>query len=355
LRKIKFHHFPVDLSENDYREAFEASALYLKNTFPECSIYKVGGERVCLGISDLDFLVVKNQPINGNNLYLRNFPRDFSRNGLLLHEPFAVDNITYSWLNRLTSFKLDLLYTDGNGESQEMLETREIYDYFRLSYYLVINYPMVFLEWRATNQIHVRSTLTKLKKLFNLESLIQEIMGQDHEILSKEFREQLTLLVNEHSKLSPPILQEKILILLDKVQEVIVRAFTVFEELALKLGLAINVESSATINRKKLDFSNRWKEELQTGQVFHLPASLGGFNRIFSHIDPKFMGNVSFSSSPPEIPAFDEISRVINQYLHYCERSNILQLIFDIDFSVTGHNSIQYRFYQAMSRIKNVF
>jgi len=355
VQEIKFHHYPIALSMKNYQDAFAGSVSYLKKTFPESSIFKVGGESIRLGISDLDFLILSHNPINGNKLYLRNFPKLCLRNGLLLHEAFGVDAQTYAWLNRLTSFKLDLVYGNKDKLHPEILETDSIFNYFKLSYYLVVNYPMVFLEWKGKNEIHVRRTLTKLKKLFNLEALIQTCMGPTSRIMSDDFRSELTLLINEHNQYSPSMIQKKILYLLNEALEVIREAFSVFEELAHELGYATNIETSARIRGKQLEFSNRWKKCLQTRDIYHLPVSLGGFNQIFSHINSKFLSNISYSSSPVEIPAFEEISRVINQYLNYCEKSHILQLIFDIDFSVAGHNSRQYRFYQAMSRLKQIF
>ena len=355
MGKYKFYNYPKSLSTEDYDRCQAKVLEQLIEFYPRSTIYKVGGKEINPGISDLDFLIVNEEAINGNLLYLRNFSRAHYRSDILIHEAFAIDTFTYQWISRLTSYSLELIYSkdeDGNAELS-ILPTNKYYEVIKLAYYIVANYPMNFNEYRSTGSIDVKRTISKLKKVLKIESIFREIYNTEVKLIEDDARSQLIDLPNNHQLYSREKVAATLETLLEQTDDTVNRIFENFVELARKTFNQTFSDNFLNFKNYKIVFSDEWKTHIYNDGVYYLPPSLSIINLMFTGINDKFLKQIEFGNIELDISEGDSISNSINSYLNYCDNSNILNLIFDINFSVRGHNSLQYNFYRVLSGIKS--
>ncbi len=349
--KLSFYNSPKSPSIHDYDNCVIDSVKYLIKKYPNASIFKIGGENIKKGISDVDLLILSYTNIDGNHLYLRNFSSNYIKKGILLHEFFAVDVDTYINLNKITSYNLQPLVYSKVYALPKLKKSSPLFDFYKLSYYLVINYPMNFYAWEKDNKINIRRSLTKLKKLTNFENLFKNVFDEKINFLPQSFVIQLNDTFENYSVLNKREIENQVIDLLYQAQEITNDIFNAYEEYSLKF-ISIKNEHHLKINGYHINFSDNWRQDLFRDNTYFAPKNLAIFNSIFNQIDPKFKTNIEYSKIETEITEFNEVGQILNNYLSFCDNSNLNQLIVDINFEVGGYNSLKYRIFQLLRNLK---
>jgi len=354
MKKFKAYNFPKDLSLKHFKECNDLTLKQLIKYYPESEIYKLGGKHLNPGISDIDFLIVSKEVINGNHLYLRNFPKVCLNTGILVHEPFAVDKSTFKWIKRLTSYELELVYEAENEihSDTKPLDANKIHDLLKLVQYLVVNYPMNFIEYLNDRNINVRRSISKLKKLLLIEKLFRSVFEINNGTLDESFKAELIELTDNHSSFSRDELKNKVRELLNDGVDQLKNIYSEYEsrsteQFNLNLG-----NGFLRFKNYNIEFSDNWKQNLYQNDIYYMPRNLGIINTLFLNIEENFLKNIRFSKPDVHFDEGDTLSVAINDYLKYCNESKLLTLIFDIDFSVKGHDSLKYRVFRVLSWFK---
>ena len=348
----QFYNYPKINTVSEYDTCIIKSLKYLTKKYPNCDIYKVGGENIKKGISDIDLLIVSDNKFEGNHLYLRNLPIRYIKNGILLHEFFAVDESTFKHINKLTSYTLQPLKYGKGKKLYPFNSTNKMHNFYKLTYYMIINYPMNFYLWENENKINVRKSLTKLKKLNNFEQLFKEVFKTERNILPEKFKEELNDLLENYMLQPVEVFNLRLYNLLKQAQLVCVEIFKFYEEFSSEY-IQIKEDNYLTINGWKISFSDTWKSNLYDSTTFYAPRNLAVFSTMLQRIDKKFLKSISFSTPNVNIKEFEEAGNIMNDYLLFCEKSHLNQLIVDINFNIQGYNSFKYKFYQIMKNIKS--
>jgi len=357
MKEFRTHNFPKTISVFQYQKYYEMVLEHLKLKFSECQIYSLGGKYLKPGISDLDFVILAKDEIDGNDLYLRDMPYLPRKYGALTHEPFGIDVNTFKWLKRITSYEMKRVYpeTDMFGIEDEVLPPEKKYELIILALYLVANYPMNFFELRK-EVIDIRRSITKLKKLLNIEKQFKKAFQlSDDKIINDLFKERLLNCINNIDQNDAAKLKSEVIWLLQNVDEVVETIFESFEENSIKyFGLHLE-NSNLSFKKYNLEFSDQWKNCLFKDGVYFLPKNLSLINAVFRNIDKRFLKNIGVGDSDFDFPECTSAGQAINEYLRFCDKSHILTLIFDYDFSIKGHNSLKYKIFRLLSGVKHSF
>ena len=342
---MKYTNFPIKSTIEDYDTCIIKSVSFLKKNYPECSIFKVGGENIKLGISDIDLLIVSKEKFSANKLYLRNYPLKYIKNGILMHEFFSVDEVTFKNLHRITSYNLHPLVYGKNYKGLEIDAPSKIDQLYKMVYYLVANYPMNFCSFEIEGSINIKRSLTKLKKLFNFEELIKTVFNRDIQFIPSNFRKELNYILGNYSDLDDDLIARSTEKLMRQAQTVCFDLFQIFESES-KQYFEISNNNNLEINGNNLVFSDEWKSKLYDEEYYYLPKNAAVIITVLNELDEKFLKSIKYSQIDTDFDGFIEIGKVLNNYLEFCAISQVNQLIVDLDFTLPGYNSFKYKAYQ---------
>ena len=351
MNKFTFYNDPdFSLTRQDYDTAAEYCLDYIRKKFPDVDVYQVGGLNIVPGISDLDYLIVSQKVINGNDLYLRKILNNSIKKGILIHEFFAVDHTTFKNLYKLTSFQLTPLITTFS-KLQQIESGNSTQHLFQLMYYTIMYYPVLFVNVMRSWQINTKVMLSQLKKILYFETYFKQVSGSTISLVNDEFRNVIDETINMADQYG---LHEKMNICFNYIDEFVRTVFTELDRYIRSNYNEISDQGFIESNKAKIRFSNHWKDQLYDEQYFYMPSSFHLFNLVLSGVQPEFLNSINFSQNKSEVKEFMEIGASISHYLNFCNQSNIAQLIFDMDFSIKGHNSGIFRIYSLLSRIKHL-
>ena len=354
IKDYKFYNHPKKISIEQYNTCFEQVLEYLLLNFKECTIYKVGGTRIQPGISDIDFLLVHSGKIDGNGLYLREFPRKARRLGVMVHEVFAVDVDTFQWIKRLTTYDLQELHRSHNEKDLLILADQPFYKLMKLVMYIVVNYPMNFISPLELKSVDVRRCLAKLKKLLHIDKLFLQTFN-NVSFLNPDLAEEIINISNKVNELNEKHLNEWILNLIQKGNEAVYLMFEVFEEQS-KNEFDLNLKSSnINLNGINIDFCSNWRTKTTHIDKYYMPANLSVINQLLCLINSHFLSNSYIPKADTEFSEMNDLGQVWNNYLESCNQNNILTLITDMKFSMVGHNSLKYKVFSHLGNIKRQF
>ena len=347
---------PTRLRISDYDLCRRRALEYLERIFPESAVFEVGSTDVLPGFSDLDFLIV-NDSVDGNRLYLRRLNWSYvNRKRILRHECFAIDSNTYMWLDRLTSYRLQSANEKANSLERKTLRLprRSIDYFFLLSLYSVCNYPMQFCSISRTNIIDIVHDYSKLRKLLKLEELASPVFGLT--FIPSSFTDRLCSFASRFWTLSDRRIAREMYDLLLIGRNIVYQFFCLLDDFACRTcGRSPSEDGFLRIGTDTLRFSDDWKDTFRNADgSFNLPRGLVYFTQVFRQIEGRFLAGIEYEENSGVVSDLQAISEVINSYLGYCEESSMGQMIFDIGFSIRGHDSLLFRSLSVPRRIRTM-
>ena len=354
VNDFQFFNYPKPISLEQYYSCYQQVLNYLVRNFPACTIYQVGGERIQPGISDVDFLLVNDGTIDGNKLYLREFPLKCRNMEVLVHEPFGIDMTTFKWITRLSTYQLKEVFKGGQKvDTSFILDDQPFYKLIKLAMYVVVNYPMNFTTVIEGRRVNVRRTLAKLKKLIQVDELCKETFN-DKGFLDLHFANEIIQLNEGFSAMGKEEIGTELMRLVEKASLEVVHLFELFqEESKHHFGLGLS-DSTLTIGNRTTHFTKNWLDNQNKDDNYHLPNNLGVINQLLNNIDSHYLHHIIPANQDIEIAEISELAGAWNNYLNFCNRSSILTLITDMNFSVTGHDSLKYRIYSNLGKVKKL-
>ncbi len=184
---------PIPLKLNEYDKALEAFLDRFTKYHNVKSVYRFGFIS-SLGISDLDFIVVLNDPLNK--------PReDLSYKGFTAGQKYIFNNTAPIYLSENLFQKFacvlpfrGLEFLHGNNIRQIMPKNKETYNLLMAIEICTLFYPKVFLDLLYASRFHVRRALMLLNALqYPIKLVKAHIPGdagwQDFQKQVKELRE----------------------------------------------------------------------------------------------------------------------------------------------------------------------
>jgi len=352
IDQFKFFNYPKPLSLEEYKACYNQVLSYLICNFPSSYIFQVGGDMIQPGISDVDFLLVHNAPIDGNKLYLREFPYKSRSLGVLTHEPFAIDTDTYRWINCLTTYTLKEVYR-GNEffDLPKLLDDKPIHKLVKLTMYVVTNYPMIFLNVHEEKSVNVRRTLTKLKKLIQMEQLCKDAFNGNG-FLDSELAAKIIHINEQFSCMDNTKLHKELIQLVKEANKAVQLLFELFDKHSrADFGLTLP-DSSLGISSTTIHFSSTWHHNKNRPGIYYLPSNFSLINQLFENIKDDYLKNIKPGICGQSFSEITELSTVWNNYLNYCNQNSILTLITDMKFSMYGHNSWKYILFSYLGNLK---
>ena len=347
---------PRRLYLRDYEVCRRNTIRCLERSIPDAAIFELGGTEVLPGFSDLDFLVVSDR-VDGNRLYLRRPEwKWINRKGILRHECFAVDGRTYLWLDRLTSYQLRRANALAEETERRLarLPRREIDRFVTLGLYLICNYQMHFVRVYRTNVIEVVHDFSKLKKLRALDEVSAGVFGR--RVVPSWYADGLREIADRYWTLTDRQIAREMFEMLRAAGKIVYRFFELFEEFAGRLfGRTDSEDGFLCVGNDKLRFSDEWRRGFVNGDgSYNLPRSLGCFIQILDRVERGFRMGIEYGGRSRVNNDLQDISTVIDSYLEYCDRSSVAQLIFDVRFSMRGHDSALCRAVGAGKRVRGL-
>ena len=354
VNDFQFFNYPKPISLEQYNSCYQQVLDYLARNFPACTIFQVGGERIQPGISDVDFLLVNDGAIDGNKLYLREFPLKCRNMEVLVHEPFGIDMATFKWITRLSTYRLKEVSKGVHKvDASFILDDKPFYKLIKLAMYVVVNYPMNFTTIIERRQVNVRRTLAKLKKLIQIDKLCKETFNGKG-FLDSSFSKEIVQINEGFPSMGKEEIGIELLRLVEKANLEVVHLLELFqEESKHHFGLNLS-ESTLTIGNCTTHFTNNWLDNHNKDGSYHLPNNLGVINQLLNNIDSHYLHHIIPGKQDAEIAEISELAGAWNNYLKFCNRNSILTLITDMNFSVTGHDSLKYRIYSKLGMVKKM-